>query len=102
MNTPVKNTSTLAIVSLSTGIAGILLGWNFVPFLASIVAVITGHMARKEIRLSNGSIDGDGFAMAGLIMGWAMIALSVIGLLLIILFFGGILAFLGMAAASGG
>lgn len=102
MNTPAKQTSTLAIVSLSTGIAGIILGWNFVPFLASIIAVITGHMARKEIRNSNGAIEGDGLALAGLITGWAMIILSVIGLLLIILFFGGILAFLGMAAASNG
>ena len=102
MNTPSKNTSTLAIVSLSTGIAGILFGWNFIPLLASIVAVVTGHMARKEIRKSNGTIEGDGFAIAGLIMGWAMIILSIIGILLIVLFFGGILAFLGMAAATGG
>ncbi len=102
MNAPAKKTSTLAIVSLSTGIAGIILGWNFVPFLASIIAVITGHMARKEIRNSNGMIEGDGLALAGLITGWAMIILSILGLILIVLFFGGILAFLGMASAANG
>jgi len=85
-----------------TGIVGIVLGWNFVPFLASIIAVITGHMARKEIRNSNGTIEGDGMALAGLITGWAMIVLSVLGLILIFLFFGGILAFLGMAASANG
>jgi hypothetical protein len=102
MNTPAKKTSTLAIVSLSTGIVGIVLGWNFVPFLASIIAVITGHMARKEIRNSNGMIEGDGLALTGLITGWAMIALSILGLIMIFLFFGSILAFLGMAAAANG
>ncbi len=102
MNTSEKKTSNLAIISLSTGIAGILLGWNFIPFLASIIAVITGHMARKEIRNSNGSIEGDGLALAGLITGWAMIVLSIIGVLLIVLFFGGLLAFFGFAAAANG
>lgn len=102
MNTPAKQTSTMAIVSMVTGIVGIVLGWNFVPFLASIIAVITGHMARKEIRNSNGTIEGDGMALAGLITGWAMIVLSVLGLILIFLFFGGILAFLGMTASANG
>jgi Domain of unknown function (DUF4190) len=105
MNTPAKQTSTMAIISLSTGIAGIILGWNFVPFLASIVAVITGHMARKEIRNSNGTIEGDGLALAGLIMGWAMIVLSVLSVIAIILFFGGLMALLamfGIASANGG
>ena len=44
--TPTASNSTLAIVSLVSGI----LGWSLVPFLGAIVAVITGHMAKKEIR----------------------------------------------------
>lgn len=98
MNTPLKETSPLAIVSLISGI----LGWTLLPWLGSIVAIITGHMARSEIRANPAIKEGDGLALAGLIMGWAMIALSILTILVIMLFFGGLLAFLGIAAANGG
>lgn len=98
MNTPQKETSPLAIVSLISGI----LGWTLLPWLGSIVAIITGHMARSEIRANPDTKEGDGLALAGLIMGWAMIVLSILTLLVIILFFGGLLAVLGAAAANGG
>lgn len=98
MNTPLKETSPLAIASLVSGI----LGWTLLPWLGSIVAIITGHMARSEIRANPATKDGDGLALAGLIMGWAMIALSILTILVIMLFFGGLLAFLGIAAANGG
>jgi len=49
--TLVKRESTLAIISLISGI----LGWTIFPFIASIVAVITGHLAKKEIRESGGT-----------------------------------------------
>ena len=98
MNTPLKETSPLAIASLVSGI----LGWTLLPWLGSIVAIITGHMARSEIRANPTTKDGDGLALAGLIMGWAMIALSILTILVIMLFFGGLLAFLGIAAANGG
>lgn len=98
MNTPVKETSALALTSLISGI----LGWTVLPWLGSIVAIITGHMARKEIRENPATKEGDGLALAGLIMGWAMIALSILTILVIILFFGGLLAVLGAAAANGG
>lgn len=98
MNTPMKETSPLAIVSLISGI----LGWTLLPWLGSIVAVITGHMARSEIRANPATKEGDGLALAGLIMGWAMIALSILTILVIVLFFGGLLAFFGIAAANGG
>jgi len=98
MNTPLKETSPLAIVSLVSGI----LGWTLLPWLGSIVAIITGHMARSEIRANPATKDGDGLALAGLIMGWAMVVLSILTILVIMLFFGGLLAFLGIAAANGG
>lgn len=98
MNTSIKETSPLAITSLISGI----LGWTLLPWLGSIVAIITGHMARSEIRANPATKDGDGLALAGLIMGWAMIAVSILSILAIMLFFGGLLAFFGIAAASGG
>ena len=98
MNTTTKETSVLAITSLVCGI----LGWTLLPWLGSIVAVITGHMARKEIRLNPAAKEGDGLALAGLILGWSMIILSIVTLIIILLFFGGLLAVLGVAASNGG
>ena len=90
MNVPVRQTNTLAIISLVSGI----LGCTLFPFLGSIAAVIFGHMARKQIRQAPGQWDGDGFALTGLILGWVALVLWVLGIVLFVLFFGG-LAWLG-------
>ncbi|UBB23693.1 DUF4190 domain-containing protein [Pseudoxanthomonas japonensis] len=86
MNAPARQTSTLAIISLIAGI----LGWTLLPFLGSIGAIITGHMARAEIRREPQRLDGDGFAVAGLILGWLSVVLWIIGILVFVLFFGGL------------
>lgn len=91
-----KRTSALAIASLVTGI----LGWSFLPFVGSIVAVITGHMARAEIRRNPDSLDGDGLALVGLYLGWISIILSLVALFLLLLFFGGLAAILVGAAVK--
>ena len=90
MNAPVpfRQTNTLAIVSLVSGI----LSWIIVPFLGSIVAIITGHMARKEIRSQPDRFDGDGLAIGGLVLGYLQLALIIVGVLFIFLFLGGIAA----------
>jgi hypothetical protein len=62
----------MAIVSLIAGIAG----WSLLPFLGSIVAVITGHLAQGEIKKSGGLVTGKGMAVAGLILGYLAIALG--------------------------
>ena len=67
--------SSMAIVSLIAGILGITL----FPLLGSIVALITGYAARKEIQESAGALAGDGMATAGLVMGWIGIGLSFFG-----------------------
>ena len=90
MNAVARRTSSLAVVSLVAG----LLGWTLAPFLGSIVAIITGHMARSEIKRDPQGIDGDGLAIAGLVLGWAMVLSTVLTVLAFILFFGG-LAVLG-------
>lgn len=92
-----KRTSALAITSLVTGI----LGWSFLPFVGSLVAVITGHMARAEIRRNHDSLDGDGLALVGLCLGWISIILSVLAILALLLFFGGLAAILAGAAVKG-
>lgn len=86
MNHPARRTSTTAVLSLVFGI----LSWFVLPLIGAIVAVVTGHMARGEIRRAPGAVEGDGLALAGLILGWANLLLIVIGGLLFVLFFGGI------------
>ena len=96
MNTTIR-TSNLAIISLDSGI----LGWTILPWVASLVAIVTGHMARAEIRRSAGTMQGDGLAVAGLVLGYAMVAISFIGLMLVILFFGGLAVLLGYLGMNG-
>ena len=91
MNASTRQTSSLAVVSLVSGI----LGWTLVPLLGTLVAIVTGHMARKEIRNSGGNLDGDGLAVGGLVLGWLAAALWVAGIAIFVLFFGG-LVWLGL------
>lgn len=75
---PVPQNSTTAIISLIAGICGL----TVFPFLGSVIAVITGHMAKSEISRSGGTLGGSGAATWGLILGYVGIGLSVIGLCL--------------------
>jgi hypothetical protein len=70
-----KPNSTMALVSLIAGI----LGFTFLPTIGSIVALITGYMAKKEIKESAGALSGEGMATAGLILGWIGVGLTVVG-----------------------
>lgn len=75
-------TSSLSLTSMIMGIVG----WVLLPIVGGIIAVITGHMAKKEIRESNGLLGGDGMATAGLVLGYSNLALGVCGCLALILF----------------
>lgn len=68
--------SSLALVSLITGV----LGLTFFPLVGSIIAIVTGMMARKEIREGGGALGGDGLATAGLVLGWIGVGLGVFGI----------------------
>ena len=97
MDATPKNTSTYAILSLAFG----LMAWLMAPLLGAIVAVVCGHLARAEIRRAHGAIDGDGMAMAGLILGYLQIALAVVFALVVAIFFGGLVAVIASAAMQG-
>ena len=68
---PVAPTSSLAIVSLVAGCAQ-----PFIPVLATIAAIVTGHVARAQIRRTGER--GGGLALAGLILGYLGLAFGVL------------------------
>lgn len=67
--------SSTAMISLIAGI----LGLTFLPLIGSIVALITGSMAKREIFESGGTLGGEGLAQIGVILGWVGIGLTVLG-----------------------
>lgn len=70
----------LAVVALISAIASLTL----VPFIGSIVAVITGHMSLSQIKFSGEG--GRGMALAGVIIGWIGVAGILLGIIALILF----------------
>ena len=90
MNAVLPRTSPMAIVSLVFGIGC----WVIFPFLGAIVAVVTGHIARGEIRRAPpGTLEGDGLALAGLILGWIHLAFWLAALTIVFTFLGGLAFF---------
>ena len=69
--TPVARTNGLAIASLACGLAQFVFG----P-LATIPAIVFGHVARHQIRRTGEQ--GASLALAGLILGWATVILGII------------------------
>ncbi len=95
-NTQYNTTNTMAIVSLVAGV----LSWFIFPFIGAVVAVITGHMARNQIKVSHGTEGGDGLAIVGLILGYLNLLGSCVGLLLFLLIFGSAVGLGGCAILS--
>ena len=85
---PGRQTSPLAITSLVFGLLGFLL----LPVIGSLVAIVTGHLARSEIRRTPQRFEGDGLAVAGLALGYVAIGLGLLTLLVALVFVGGLFA----------
>ena len=78
MHPPVRTSGT-AITSLVFGI----ITWVGLPFIGALIAVICGHVARGEIkRMPAGTIEGDGLAIAGLILGYVQLGMFLVGILI--------------------
>ena len=91
-------TNTLAWVSLASAIAapfGHFIGVGGITLI--IVSLVTGHMARSQIKKTGEG--GAGLALAGLIISYVHLAISA---LVFILFFGLIIAVIGGLFAAGG
>jgi hypothetical protein len=70
-------THALAIVSLVLSILGLI--W-MLPVVGSIGGLITGYIARKEIRVAPHQYSGEGTAKAAIILGWIGLVIIIIGL----------------------
>jgi Domain of unknown function (DUF1707)/Domain of unknown function (DUF4190) len=71
MVTSSARTSGLAIASLACGLAQFVFG----P-LATIPAIVLGHMARSQIKRTGEQ--GAGLALAGLVLGWGVVILGIV------------------------
>ncbi len=60
-----EETSPLAVVSLVLGFVGFC-----APVVGGLAAIITGHVARGQIRKAQGALGGGGLALGGLILGY--------------------------------
>lgn len=76
-------TNGFAITSLVLGILGLIGLW----FVGPILALVFGYLARGQIDRSGGRQEGRGLAVAGIIMGWIGIGLSVLWTALFVWFF---------------
>jgi hypothetical protein len=74
-----RQTNSLAIASLICGLGQLLL----YP-LATIPAIVLGHVARRQIQRTGEA--GSGMALAGLLLGWAGLAIGLVVLAGILLF----------------
>ncbi len=52
--------------------------------IGSIVAIVLGHIAKRQIRESGGMQQGDGLATAGLIIGYIGLAIGLVYLVIVI------------------
>ena len=59
-------------------IASLILGILFIYGIGSILALVLGHWALNEIDASDGTLTGRGMAMAGVILGYIGLVLSLI------------------------
>ena len=81
---PPRKTCGLAIASLVLGIVSVpMMCCCGAGLVAAILAIVFGHLAIGQIRRSEGRLDGKGMAVAGLVVGYASVALQI----LVIIFF---------------
>jgi Domain of unknown function (DUF4190) len=72
---PIPRPSGFAVASLVLGIIGLFLSW--ITFgIPSLLAVIFGHVGVSRVRRGVG--DGKGMAIAGMVLGYFVIALFVV------------------------
>lgn len=59
-------------------IASLVLGILWMYWIGSMLALVFGYAARREIRRNPGRIEGRGIATAGIIIGWVGLGMLVV------------------------
>ena len=82
-STHVQNNQQQSVHAKTSGmaIASLVLSLLWIFGIGSILAIIFGHIARSQIARSGGRLKGAGIALAGLIIGYIMIAIVFLGIL---------------------
>lgn len=80
---PAPRLGTWALVSMICGAVSIV---SFQSILA-ILAIVFGFIGLNEVKKSQGTVEGRGFAMAGIVTGFISIGLTIIVIALYILYF---------------
>ena len=75
-----EGTSGNAIASLVLSIVGLV----FFPLVPSIIAIVLGRSAKRDIRQRPG-LAGEGMATAGIVLGWVGVALIALAVVLFVL-----------------
>ncbi len=70
-------TSGAATASLVLGICGLVV----CPLVCSVLAIVYGKRAQREIAAANGRLGGESYASAGIITGWIGLGLCALGIL---------------------
>jgi hypothetical protein len=78
-----QNTHPLAVVSLVLSILGLM---PVLPLVGPIAAIVTGVIARREIRSKPDQLTGDGIAKAGIILGVIGLVFVLLAVLALLLF----------------
>jgi len=71
----------MAIASLVMGIVS----WFFCPLVAGVLAIIFGYLGRRNIRESNGALQGEAFCTAGLVLGFINLGIILLVVLIILI-----------------
>lgn len=58
------------------------LGWTLCPFVASLIAIVFGHAARREMKRSH-ALSGRRAALAGLVLGYSSLVTALLILALV-------------------
>jgi hypothetical protein len=66
-------------------IASMVLGIIWIYWIGSVLALVFGYIAKRQIAASQGRESGDGFATAGIILGWIGVAAVVILIVIVII-----------------
>lgn len=76
------STSYFAIASLACALGGIVILFPLGAELGAILGVIFGHVALGDIKRSNGTKVGRRMAITGLVIGYVILALSILAFLI--------------------